>query len=48
VITRLATEIAVGSHGRWRLKKVLVRSRNRPLNGSENANQNRASATRSV
>src|SRR6266511_4383754 len=48
VIARLTPEIAVGTHGRWRLKKVRVRSRNRPLKGSENANQNSAVATRSV
>ena len=41
-------EIAVGTQGRWRLKKVRVSSRKSPLNGSENANQKSAVATRSV
>jgi hypothetical protein len=44
----LAPEIAVGIQGCWRLKKVRVRSRNRPLKGSEKANQKSASATISV
>ena len=48
MIARLAPEIAVGTQGRWRLKNVRVRSRKSPLNGSENANQNSAVATRSV
>jgi hypothetical protein len=39
---------AVGVHGFWRLKNVRVSSRLKPLKGSENENQNRASATWSV
>ena len=35
----------VGSHGRWRLKKLRVSSSVMPENGSENANQNSASLT---
>ena len=42
VIARLTPEIAVGTQGRWRLKKVRVSSRKRPLKGSEKANQKSA------
>ena len=45
---RFAAAIAVGSQGRWRLKKVRVSSRKRPLIGSEKANQKSAAATSSV
>ena len=48
MIARLPPAIAVGTQGRWRLKKVRVRSRKMPLNGSEKANQKSASETRSV
>ena len=41
----LPAAIAVGTQGRWRPKKVRVRSRKGPLGGSEKANQKSAVAT---
>ena len=42
MIDEVGAAIAVGSHGRCRLKNVRVSSRKRPLVGSEKANQKSA------
>ena len=48
LMTSVTPASAVGVHGRWRLKNVLVSSRLKPLKGRLKRNQNSASATWSV
>ena len=48
LIASVTPASAVGVHGRWRLKKVRVSSRLKPLKGRLKQNQNSASATWSV